>query len=309
MSNVVIILNTIILLVIVIYLITTRESGTPPQTDDSISTKSEAMAETESDDPETETETETEPEDPGTCEITGTWAMVGTCNADGTAKYTQTYKESKPGACPSSVKADFKVCCYQKGDWKDITECKPTGKKTQEQTTINCAENFKTREVECEYVGPWNKVGACSADGKQYYTRDVVNSKEPTSKSEGCCYISPWSGWGGWTACNGTNRQRNRTRIVRNCENHITNSEIQVQDCNHCSGYWTGWSGEKQVGSRWCSGPCGRTTAKFENKRTYKITKNAKNGGTACPKTNNYVETKVTYGTYGTCTGGGDCGK
>jgi hypothetical protein len=144
---------------------------------------------------------ETEPpeeEDPGTCEITGSWAMVGTCNADGTAKYTQTYKESKPGACPSSVKADFKPCCYQKGDWEDISECKPTGKKTQKQTTINCAENFKTREVECPYEGEWKKIGSCSSDGNQEYYRITVNSTKDDSKTEKCCYTtSDWRAYGG----------------------------------------------------------------------------------------------------------------
>jgi len=137
-------------------------------------------------------EPEPEEEDPGTCEITGSWAMVGTCNADGTAKYTQTYKESKPGACPSSVKADFKPCCYQKGDWKDITECKSNGKKTQKQTTINCAESFKTREVDCPYEGEWYKIGECS-DGVQQYFRITVNSDKTKTKTGACC--SPGGQW------------------------------------------------------------------------------------------------------------------
>jgi hypothetical protein len=216
----------------------------------------------------------TEPEDPGTCEITGTWAMVGTCNADGTAKYIQTYKESKPGACPSSVKADFKVCCYQKGDWKDITECKPTGKKTQEQTTINCAENFKTREVECEYVGPWNKVGGCTSEGKQYYTRSTVNSSESTSKSEGCCYISPWGGWGSWGVCDGSNRYRERSRDVVNCASDVPKTEKGSQTCNHCVGDFF------EISRR---DGCFFTKNKIYIDQEYRHTKPATNGGNVCP--------------------------
>src|SRR6056300_1312977 len=80
---------------------------------------------------------EEEEEDPGTCETTGDWTMSGECQTDGTAIFTQTYKESKPGACPSTEKTRVKPCCYQKGDWADISECKATGFKTQQQTTVN----------------------------------------------------------------------------------------------------------------------------------------------------------------------------
>ena len=296
MSNVVIILNTIILLVIVIYLITTRESGTPPQMDDSISTKDEATTETESGDSETESddsETEPEPEDPGTCEITGTWAMVGTCNADGTAKYTQTYKESKPGACPSSVKADFKPCCYQKGDWKDITECKPSGKKTQKQTTINCAENFKTREVECPYEGAWKKTGGCTSEGKQYYTRFTINSDATTTTTEDCCYKSPWGGWGNWGACDGSKRYRTRNRTVINCPQETATTDTGSQNCNHCAGYW-----EKNI-KCWKTGNVVWGIQQY-SKHTYDKyvrTKNASNGGDdSCPSNETRANWKTLVG-------------
>src|SRR5210317_397707 len=82
-------------------------------------------------------EPEPEPEDPGTCELTGDWAMSGACQADGTAIFTQTYKESKPGACQANEKARVKPCCYQKGDWTDTSGCNEKGRKTQKQTTIN----------------------------------------------------------------------------------------------------------------------------------------------------------------------------
>ena len=130
-------------------------------------------------------------EDPGTCELSGDWAMSDECNADGTAIFTQTYKESKPGACPANEKARVKPCCYQKGDWKDTTPCDQGGRKTQEQTTINCSSELKTRRVDCPYVGEWKKVGGC-VEGKQIYSRLVVNSDEPISRTENCCELGPW---------------------------------------------------------------------------------------------------------------------
>jgi len=231
---------------------------------------------------------ETEPpeeEDPGTCETTGDWAMSGECQADGTAIFTQTYKESKPGACPSNEKARVKPCCYQKGDWTDTSGCNERGRKTQKQTTINCAESFKTREVDCPYVGPWRKTGGCASDGKQYYVRDVINSTESREKTEDCCYISPWSGWGGWSGCNGSKRYKTRNRTVINCPSNTPTSETGSQNCNHCQGKW--------VHKSYTYGNCrcikrGRYKCSKEGKaRTetvkYVITKNATNGGNACP--------------------------
>jgi len=265
-----------------------KDEETQETKEDTKSTKTQEREDEDTSLTATSQSIETEPpekEDPGTCEITGSWAMVGTCNADGTAKYIQTYKESKPGACPSSVKADFKPCCYQKGDWKDITECKSNGKKTQKQTTINCAESFKTREVDCPYVGEWKKTGGCGSDGKQYYTRFTINSTATTTKTENCCYISPWSGWGGWGACNGSKRYRTRNRTVINCPSDTPTSETGSQNCNHCQGKW--------VHKSYSYGDCrcidyGRYRCNKKGKaRTetvkYVITKNATNGGNACP--------------------------
>jgi hypothetical protein len=127
------------------------------------------------------------------CEEVGNWAMVGACSADGTAKYTQTYKENKPNGCPSSAKAKFMPCCYQKGDWVDATSCNSIGRKTQKQTTAgNCPDSVKTRKVDCEYVGEWYKNGGCGTDGKQWWSRTTVNSNKTRSESRDCCYEGPW---------------------------------------------------------------------------------------------------------------------
>ena len=233
---------------------------------------------------------ETEPpeeEDPGTCETTGDWAMSGECQADGTAIFTQTYKESKPGACPSNDKARVKPCCYQKGDWTDTTGCNEKGRKTQKQTTINCAENFKTREVDCPYTSPWSKIGECGVDGKQHFIRDVINSTESREKTEDCCYISPWSGWGEWGGCNGSKRYRTRIRTVINCPSDTPTSDTGSQNCNHCQGKWEhksyNYGNCKCVRHGGMPGHCvKRGKSRTENIK-YIISKNATNGGNACP--------------------------
>ena len=128
------------------------------------------------------------------CEETGDWAMVGECLTDGTAKYTQTYKENKVDGCPESAKAKFMACCYQAGDWADKpgSVCDASGKKTQVQTVKNCPESYKTREVDCKYISEWTAVGGCGTDGLQHYTRTVINGTESTSKTENCKYIGDW---------------------------------------------------------------------------------------------------------------------
>jgi len=226
------------------------------------------------------------PEDKGTCETTGDWAMSGECQADGTAIFTQTYKESKPGACPSNEKARVKPCCYQKGDWTDASGCNERGRKTQKQTTVNCAESFKTREVDCPYVGPWRKTGGCASDGKQYYMRDVINSTESREKTENCCYTSPWGGWGGWGGCNGSKRYRTRNRTIINCPSGTPTSDTGSQNCNHCVGGWSWGSWSSYRG-----GSCSKQTSTRSG--TYRISKNASNGGNGCPYKNGYTKTET----------------
>jgi hypothetical protein len=154
------------------------------------------------------------------------------------------------------------------------------GRKTQQQTTAgNCPDSVKTRKVDCPYVGPWVKIGGCGADGKQYYRRDVVNSGADRNKSENCCYNGAWNPWDGWGACNGSTRSRTRTRSVVNCPAGTATTDTENQGCNHCQGAWGGWGG---WGAWEGSGGCWskRTAYRY---RTYFITKNASNGGKACP--------------------------
>jgi hypothetical protein len=188
MIKVVIVLNILILSVI-IYLIRRRRTrgvtATPVDTEEVLPSVTENAQSIDTVPPDPE-------DDKGTCELTSNWAMTDQCNADGTAIFTRTYKESKPGACPSYEKADIRPCCYQKGDWKDISACDEGGRKTQEQTTVNCSSDLKTRRLDCKYVGPWRKTGLCNEIGKQLYTRIVVNGNEPMSKYENCCYKGSW---------------------------------------------------------------------------------------------------------------------
>jgi hypothetical protein len=212
--------------------------------------------------------------------------MVGSCLADGTAKYTQTYKENKPGGCPSSAKAKFMPCCYQKNDWTDKTGCNSMGRKTQKQTTINCDEDKKTRKVDCPYVGPWVKIGGCGSDGKQYYRRDVVNSGATTSKSENCCYEGPWkkglvdgqhesmligedangnavngnSWYGSWSP-NHWKKYSVENREIKNCPpGHPTEKRSYKcgrGSCRQYDKYWF-WASNANL-SKGRQGPCGST--------------------------------------------------
>ena len=124
----------------------------------------------------------------------GDWAETpGSCNNKGVAIYTQSFTENKPGGCPDSVKSKKMACCYQKGDWRDITKCNSVGRKTQQQTTAgNCIDSVKTREIDCEYLGEWYKNGGCGTDGKQWWSRTTVNSDKTKSEQRNCCYEGPW---------------------------------------------------------------------------------------------------------------------
>ena len=197
MIKVVFVLVVLLLSAIFAYLALSNKQDSSKELSKSKATQNQEDEDTSSTANAQPIETEPPEEEPGTCETTGDWAMSGEWQADGTAIFTQTYKESKPGACPSNEKARVKPCCYQKGDWTDTSGCNEKGRKTQKQTTINCAENFKTREVDCPYVGPWSKTGGCGVDGKQHFIRDVINSVEPKQKTGPCAYVGPWTKLGG----------------------------------------------------------------------------------------------------------------
>ena len=173
------------------------------------------------------------------CEVTGDWAKVGDCKPDGTAKWTQTYKENKPGGCPSSAKAKIMPCCYPKGDWVDITQCNSVGQKTQKQTTINCPDSVKTKKVDCPYVGPWSKKGGCAPIGAggayvQQYEREVVNINEITLREEPCCYIPNENVWNADGHCGGF--QTNKQRYVRPTLGTCTESaKIKYEPCRPCT--------------------------------------------------------------------------
>jgi hypothetical protein len=217
----------------------------------------------------------------------GDWAeKPGTCNSKGLAIYTQSFTENKVGGCPESAKSKYMACCYQAGDWTDITKCNSIGKKTQQQTTAgNCIDNVKTRPVDCEYIGPWTKTGGCGSDGKQWYSRTTVNSDKGTSTSENCCYKGAWNPWSAWSACNGSKRSRTRTRVTKNCDPNVATSETEDQNCNHCEGAWSygSWSG-------WSGSNCG--TQKSTRTKTYRISKNASNGGNGCPHLDGETQTE-----------------
>ena len=124
----------------------------------------------------------------------GQWIeRPGTCTSDGIGTYDQTVTENKTGGCSDSVKTKEMECCYQGGDWTDITKCNSVGRKTQQQTTAgNCDPSLKTRDVDCEYIGEWYKSGGCGTNGKQQWSRTTVNSDKKSSETRDCCYEGPW---------------------------------------------------------------------------------------------------------------------
>ena len=298
MIKVVFVLVVLLLSVIFAYLALSKKQGSSKEFPQSKTTQNQEDEDTSLTANAQPIETEPpEEEDPGTCETTGDWAMSGECQADGTAIFTQTYKESKPGACPSNEKARVKPCCYQKGDWTDTSGCNERGRKTQKQTTVNCAENFKTREVDFPYISPWSKVGGCGTDGKQHFIRNVINSVEPKQKTENCCYPGSWGGWSAWTPCNGSTRSKTRTRTPVNCPAGTQTSDTETQSCNHCQGSWGGWGG---WGGWTGSSACGNHQKRYRH-RYYHISKNATNGGNACPHPHGKRDTGVESKWTGSC--------
>jgi len=218
------------------------------------------------------------------CVEGGDWAPDPNmeCRPDGTREYIQSYTENKVGGCPESAKRKALACCYQKGDWTDVTECKPTGFKTQQQTTVNCADSVKRREQTCEYVGPFTKIGECTSEGKQILYRVTVNSNEPNTIIEDCCYQSDWSGWR-WSYCNGSQRTGTRTKTTVNCPADVVKSETMTQDCNHCVGSWVD-DGIVESSS------CDNGYTPVYRRRKYVISKQATNGGSSCYKKDGEVK-------------------
>ena len=220
---------------------------------------------------------------PPCCIENGDFALIGACNADGTGIFSQTYKENKVGGCSDSQKAKVFGCCYEAGDWTDTTGCNEAGKKTQTQTTNGCAESKKTREVNCEYIGQWNSIGGCGTDGLQYYNRTIVNNSSGSSisKSDPCCYVGPWSGFSGWGACDGTNRNRTKSRTVVNCPAGTPVIENEIQACNNCQGDWSDWTWGDWGSYSICFNQSQKRSR--TGTRTYRINKYQTNGGTGCP--------------------------
>ena len=217
------------------------------------------------------------------CEETGDWAIVGTCSADGTGKYTQTYKENKVGGkectagtyceensanngCPPSAKAKIMPCCYPKRNWTDTTTCNSAGIKTQRQDTVgNCSDSVKTRPVNCPYVGPWSKKGGCAPIGPggaylQQYERKVVNSDEITLREEPCCYIPNENVWNVDGGCGSF--QPNKQRYIRPTLGTCTDSEKnKYEPCRPCtkryvhSSYYISREREDPYAGPWARSP------------------------------------------------------
>jgi len=155
------------------------------------------------------------------CEVKGDWKLTGECQYNGMGEHTQTIIDNTGDGtgCPKGIDKKMMECCYEKGNWLDMSFCLG-GKKQQKQTIVNCPSDKKTREVEC------TKETKCGSNGKRIRTTNDLNGNEIKTE-EDCCYISPeWRNVGGCKARGGKQTQE---RDTVNCESYI--AKTQEVDC------------------------------------------------------------------------------
>jgi len=194
------------------------------------------------------------------CDVKGDWELTGECHSNGMGIHTQTIIDNTDNGtgCPEGIDKKMMNCCYEKGNWLDMTFC-TGGKKRQKQTIVNCPSHKKTREVECTkkttcgsngkrirttndlngnevateedccYMSEWRDVGGCKArgGGKQTQERDTINCKSyiPKTREIDCCYIGEWEDSG---ACQEGGKMK-QTRSIYNCPNESVNE--RTVDC------------------------------------------------------------------------------
>ena len=243
---------------------------------------------------------------PINCEVSewSEWSNVGSCSADcGGGKQQQersrsiTTNAANGGTiCPTNLKETKEIDCNTQAcpidcevsgwsEWSNVGSCSKTcgGGKQQQERTRSITKNASNGGTAC----PTN----------------LRETKEIDCNTQACpinCEVSEWSEWSNFGSCSadcgGGKQQQERTRsITTNASNGGTAcptnlKETKEIDCNtqacpiNCEvSEWSSWS---NVGS--CSKTCGG--GKQSQERTRSITKNAANGGTACPT--NLRETK-----------------
>jgi hypothetical protein len=154
------------------------------------------------------------------CEVKGDWKLTGECEYNGMGEHTQTIIDNSGDGtgCPEGIDKKMMKCCYEKGNWLDMSFC-IGGKKQQKQTIVNCPSDKNTREVEC------TKETKCGSNGKRLRTTNDLNGNEVATE-EDCCYMSEWRNVGGCKARGGKQTQE---RDTINCKSYI--SKTQEVDC------------------------------------------------------------------------------
>ena len=155
------------------------------------------------------------------CEGKGDWKLTGECEYNGMGEHTQTIVDNTTDGtgCPEGVDKKMMSCCYEKGNWLDISFC-TGGKKRQKQNVVNCPNNKKTREVKC------TKETKCGPNGKRIRTENDLDGNEVATE-EDCCYMSEWRNVGGCKLRTGGKQTQQRDTI--NCKSYIPRT--QEIDC------------------------------------------------------------------------------
>ena len=250
--------------------------------------------------------------------------IVTTAAANGGSACPATHGQVNTQTC------NTQACVNCVGSWSGFGACsKSCGGGTQSQTySVTTAagpggsacphangqvntQTCNTQGCPVNCVGSWSGFGACSKScgggtRSQTYTVTTAaanggsacphtNGQVDTQQcnTQGCpvnC-VGSWSGFGGCSkSCGGGTQSRTYTVTTAAANGGSacphTNGQVDTQTCNtqacpvNCVGSWSGFGG--------CSKSCGTGT----QSQTYSVTTAAANGGSACPYTNNQVNTQ-----------------
>ena len=241
----------------------------------------------------------------------GEWKCEATCDGINSSKIG--YRKRTYTIITESANSG-KICKVNNNRVEVISKC------TKTDCPVNCVGNWgnwTACNATCNGINS-SKIG--SRTRTYTITRPAANGGTSCPKANNyietdntCtktdCPVNCVGSWGNWTACNttcdGTNSSKigSRTRkytITRPAANGGTscpksNNAIETDntctkiDCPvNCAGTWGNWTA--------CNTTCdGINSSKIGSRtRKYTITRPATNGGTSCPKSNNYIETDNT---------------
>ena len=198
----------------------------------------------------------------------------------------------------------------------------------------DCTQSGCPQPVNC--AGYWSSYGGCHKSGSQNRKcRKYIYTTHPSNGGAGCGYSNgqnscttsgctqpvdcagAWGSYGGCHKSGSTNRRCRHYKHTRSaahggsgCPYSNMASSCTTSGCSqpvNCAGYWTGYGSCYYEGS----------TKRNLRCKTYKVTKNASNGGSGCPYSNNHkscttsgcsqpVDCAGYWTSYGGCSGEDD---